>query len=268
MCKGENWSIARPMTPNGRLRQALKAGAPALGVFVKFNTPAIIEILGLGGFDFVILDQEHGGLSHADIESLVRAAQGAGISSIVRVPDASETQIVHALDSGASGVQVPSLKSALQLRDAVSRARFHPLGQRGFARSARAGRYGQVPLEDFFADAAETLFVAHVENQEMITEIDDACATPGLDVLFIGAGDLSQSMGYPGQTTHPEVRAAAAHVTERARAGGKHVGAIASSTADIRTLISQGVTYIVWPSDVAMLLGAAKGAVETFKAAL
>lgn len=248
--------------PNFRIRERLDAGKPVFGTFLKINSPAVVELIGLAGFDFVIIDAEHGCFSHAEIEALIRAAELAGISAVVRTEGAGESAIVHALDSGASGVQVPALASADAAAQAVRHARYHPLGQRGFARASRAAGYGAMSLETYLEQASRTLLAVHVENREMVEDLDALCRVEGVDVLFLGAADLSQSYGVPGEQGHSLVRAAFDRLLECAARHGRHVGAVASSAAEVELLIEQGVTYIAWQSDIGILrhaLGLAGG---------
>lgn len=244
---------------NLRVREKLDAGRPVLGTFVKINALAVVELIGLAGFDFVIIDSEHGCFTHEQIENAIRAAEVTGMSAIVRTPDAGESAILHALDSGAAGVQVPGLASGAEAAAAVRRARHHPQGQRGFARANRAADYGAAPLDAYFAQAARNLVVVHVENREMVDDVEALCAVDALDVLFLGAADLSQSYGVPGVQDDLRVRTALDRVTACALAAGRHVGAVAASTAELDLLVEKGVRYIVWQSDIAMLRGALHG---------
>lgn len=240
---------------NLSVREKLDSGRPVLGTFIKINAPALVELTGLAGFDFVIIDTEHGCFTHEQTENLIRAAEVTGVSAIVRTPDANDSAILHALDSGAAGVQVPGLRSAAEAAQAVRSARYHPHGQRGFARATRAADYGAMPLADYFASADRTVLAVHVENREMVDDIDALCALEKLDVIFLGAADLSQSYGVPG-AQDLTVRTALDRVTACALAAGRHVGAVASSTSELDALVSKGVRYIVWQSDIAMMRGA------------
>lgn len=241
---------------NLRVRDKLDAGEPVLGTFVKVNAPALVETIGLAGFDFVIIDTEHGCFTHEQVENLIRAAEVTGMSAVVRTPDGGESAILHALDSGAAGVQIPGLTSATGAAETVRRARYHPHGQRGFARANRAADYGATPLGDYFARAARTLVIAHVENREMVDDIEALCALDAIDIIFLGAADLSQSYGALGAQDDFKVRTALDRVTACALAAGRHVGAVAVTTAEIDALVAKGVRYIVWQSDIAMLRGA------------
>lgn len=247
---------------NGTVKRRLEAGETVFGSFFKFDSPAIAELFGLAGFDFLIVDAEHGCYTHAGIENIIRTCELMGMSSVIRTPDAAEANILHALDSGASGIQVPSLKTADEVRDVIRKAKYWPLGERGSARACRAAGYGAAP--DYEARAnRETLVSVHVENREMVEQVEALCAIDELDVLFIGPGDLSQSLGHPGNAGHPDVVAAIDRVIE-VTAGRKHIGTVVGSAAQLESYVARGVRYIAWLSDLGMFRGALKSAADQF----
>lgn len=249
---------------NGEVKRKLEAGETVFGSFVKLDAPAIAELYGIAGFDFVILDAEHGCYTHAGLENMIRTCERMGMSSVVRTPDAGEANILHVLDSGASGIQVPSLRSAAEVREVIRKAKYWPLGERGSARACRAAAYGTLPDYEQRANR-ETLVSVHVENKEMVEDIEALCAVDELDVLFIGPGDLSASLGHPGDAAHPDVVAAIDRVIEVA-AGRKHIGTVVANAAQLESYVARGVRYIAWLSELGMLRGALNAAAANFKA--
>lgn len=249
---------------NGDVKRKLEAGEIVFGSFVKLDAPAIVELYGIAGFDFVILDAEHGCYTHAGLENMIRTCERMGMSSVIRTPDAGEANILHVLDSGASGIQVPSLKSAAEVREVIRKAKYWPLGERGSARACRAAAYGTLPDYEQRANR-ETLVSVHVENKEMVEDIEALCAVDELDVLFIGPGDLSASLGHPGDAAHPDVVAAIDRVIEVA-AGRKHIGTVVANAAQLDSYVARGVHYIAWLSELGMLRGALNAAASNFKA--
>jgi len=248
---------------NGDVKRKLEAGEIVFGSFVKLDAPAIVELYGIAGFDFVILDAEHGCYTHAGLENMIRTCERMGMSSVVRTPDAGEANILHVLDSGASGIQVPSLKSAAEVREVIRKAKYWPLGERGSARACRAAAYGTLPDYEQRANR-ETLVSVHVENKEMVEDIEALCAVDELDVLFIGPGDLSASLGHPGDAAHPDVVAAIDRVIEVA-AGRKHIGTVVANAVQLESYVARGVHYIAWLSELGMLRGALNAAATNFK---
>ncbi len=248
---------------NAKVKRKLEAGEVVFGSFLKLDAPPIAELYGLAGFDFLIIDAEHGTYTHAGIENIVRTCELVGMSSIVRTPDAEEANILHVLDSGASGIQVPSLKTADQVRDVIRKAKYHPLGERGAARACRAGAYGTTGAEYESRANADTLVAVHIENKEMVEQVEALCGIDELDVLFIGPGDLSHSLGHPGNAGHPDVVAAIDRVIEVA-AGRKHIGTVVANKAQLDAYVARGVNYIAWLSDMGLMRAALNKAAENF----
>lgn len=252
---------------NRKVKEKLARGEAVFGTFFKFGSPGLAELFGLAGFDFLIIDAEHSTFGHTGIEEMIRTCELVGMSSIVRTQDASEASILHALDSGASGVQVPSLRDPEQVREVIFRSKYHPVGGRGWAPGCRAADYAFGAADEYVARAnRDTLVSVHVENRQMVDEIDALCAIDHLDVLFIGTGDLSQSLGHPGKADHPAVQAAVDKVIAAGVRHGKHLGAVASNADQLRAWIERGVKYIAWQSDLVMYKNALKAAVANFKA--
>jgi len=249
---------------NAKTKRRLDAGDTVFGSFVKLDAPAIVELYGIAGFDFVILDAEHGCYTHAGIENMIRTCELMGMSSIIRTPDAGESNILHVLDSGASGIQVPSLRSAAEVREVIKKAKYWPLGERGSARACRAAAYGTVPDYEQVANR-DTLISVHVENKEMVQDIEALCEVEELDVVFIGPGDLSASLGHPGNASHPDVVAAIDRVIEVA-AGRKHIGTVVANAAQLESYVARGVHYIAWLSELGMLRAALNSAASNFTA--
>ena len=247
---------------DGSVKRKLNAGEIVFGSFVKLDAPPVVELYGLSGFDFAIIDAEHGCFGHLSIENMIRACERVDMSSVIRTQDAEEATILHALDSGASGIQVPSLKSAAQVEEVIRRAKYWPIGERGSARACRAAGYGTSGPDYQERANRKTLVSVHVENKEMVAEVEALCELEHLDVLFIGPGDLSESLGHPGNAGHPDVVAAIDRVIEVA-AGRKHLGTVVSNAKQAEAYAARGVKYLAWLSDLSLLRAALKGAADT-----
>ena len=190
------------------LKQKLEAGKAVFGCMITFPSAPVVEMLGQLGFDWVLLDNEHGTVSVDNVEDLVRAADLTGIAPIVR-PVANKPEIIAPfLDRGAWGVQVPHVNTAEEARASVDAVKYYPLGHRGIFSRSRPADYGfEGSTQDYVTDAnTNTLVCLMLEEVEAIDNLGELVGVDGVDVYFIGSGDLSQSMGYPGQQTHPEVQ--------------------------------------------------------------
>src|SRR5699024_1667558 len=223
----------------------LREGNSVIGPFVRIQDPASIEILGYGGFDLGVIDSEHGPLSTIQIENLVRAAKVSKTTPIVRVRENSQTLIQHALDAGASGVQIPQINSADMARSAVQAAKFYPLGERGVCTFTRSTQYSHIPKERYFNKANdETIVILQVEGLEGVENLDEILEVEGFDILFIGPYDLSQSLGIPGQVENEEVIRYLKEIIEKCRKKGVSVGSFTSNVKGVKNFINMGVQYL------------------------
>lgn len=233
------------------LKERLKKNETVFGTFVKLNCPQIVEMLSYAGLDFIVIDMEHSTISSGEAENLMRAAAPAGMSVIVRVPAASEEHVLHALDAGAQGVQIPGLENAAEAQQVIQWGKYSPLGGRGLSFAQRSARYGFVDKKAYLEQKnTESLFVFHIENKEMVQNIDELCANEQVDVLFIGPMDLSQSYGTPGNAGSAPVQKAIETILEAAKRHGKAVGIFASGIGEIEKYQKQGISYIVAASDI------------------
>ncbi len=231
-------------------KERLKSGASVYGPFMKTGDPAFVECAGYAGFDFVILDMEHGPADFSNLQNLIRGAEAAGIVPIVRTGDSSEAAIGKALDLGAGGVQVPQVGSAKQARDVVAAARFFPKGERGVCRFVRAANYSSTPRGEYFEQANRALVILQVEGREGLNRIDEILGVEGLDILFIGPYDLSQSLGVPGQVSHPIVVNAIRGIVDRARKAGVVTGVFCDTPEAASLWREAGIQYLSYSVDV------------------
>jgi len=240
------------MRPN-TLKQRLYAGQPAFGVMCTFPSPPVVEMLGHLGFDWVLLDNEHGSITVDSAEACIAAAELTGMAPIVR-PAANRPDVIAPfLDRGAWGVQVPHVNTAEEARAAVQAVKYAPDGSRGIFSGGRPAGYGfKSTTADYAREAnRETLVCLMLEEAVAIENLPELVTVPGVDVYFIGSGDLSQSMGYTGQPTHPDVQ----HAMERgvkAITGAGRIAGCSCPDALIPKFLGLGVQY--FHSNVGRLL--------------
>lgn len=237
-------------------KNKLKEGKPVFGPFMKSTDPAFIEVAGYSGFDFVILDMEHGPAGFSEMQNLIRAALIANVIPIVRTSDTSEVSIAKPLDLGALGVQIPQVTSAGMARDCLRAAKFFPEGERGVCRFVRAARYSSLPREEYFKKANEILVIIQLEGKEAILDIDNILRVEGIDIIFIGPYDLSQSLGIPGQVSHPDVINSMNEIVKSARALGIVVGTFTDTPQMADMWKKAGVQYISYSVDVGIFTSA------------
>lgn len=247
--------------PN-RLKSKLAAGEPALGCSMMIPSPQLVEMLGFAGFDWVLLDCEHGSLSPADVELMAIAASAAGITPIARPRSNAPADIQLVLDRGVQGVQVPHVDTADEARRAVDAVKFGPRSRRSLAAGTRPDRWGVGGrMADFAARAnAESLVCVQFEDRAALANIDAILAVEGIDVFFIGPSDLSQAMGHPGDPGAAPVAAAIAQALETIVAAGKTPG-MPATTDNVARLIGSGVRYIY--THLPRLIGSGSAAFRT-----
>ena len=228
------------------VKRELKASRPVFGVFMAIPSPQLVEVVALEGFDFVIIDEEHGSSpSSGATESLVLSAYASSIYPVVRVPCASRWAILRPLDLGAKGVQVPLVCTRGDAEAVVGFAKYPPLGTRGAAFSTRMGRYGLDTGPKTLQRAnEESLIVVHVENQQGMDHLDEILQVPGVDVVFIGPTDLSVSLGHPSEMDHPVVKEAIGTILEKTLGARLQAGIYVTGPEDAERRREQGFTYL------------------------
>ncbi|WP_425058918.1 5-keto-4-deoxy-D-glucarate aldolase [Sporomusa carbonis] len=250
------------------LKDRLKNGEQVFGPFVNLCHPAVLEIAGLAGFDFAIIDTEHGELSSDRAVDMVRAAKLAGVSPVVRVYGNQPELIAKALDIGAEGVQVPQIGSKAEALAAVKAAKFSPEGARGCNRYVRAAGYSARDKFSYFGNSnKETAVILQVEGKEGIDNLPEILTVEGIDVLFIGPYDLSASLGIPGQVDHPALVEEMQKNMKLASEAGVAIGFFVD---DVETAVKWkkwGIQYISLAADVGLLYQAFSNTVKAFKEA-
>ena len=239
-------------------RRKIQEGA-VLGPFMKSGDPAFVEVAGYAGCDFAILDMEHGPESLKGMQNHIRAAQLTGMLPIVRVPSLSEVAISQALDIGAAGVQIPQITSAREAREAVRSARYFPEGERGVCRFVRAACYSAMERSAYFQEANQALVIIQLEGRQAIENLDEILNVEGVDIVFIGPYDLSQSLGIPGQITHPRVLDLMGEIVCRVAKKGAIVGTFTDSIDMLKLWIDSGVRYLSYSVDVGIFRDACSG---------
>jgi 4-hydroxy-2-oxoheptanedioate aldolase len=227
------------------VKEKLADGEVVIGSFVYIPSSKLTEIIGLIGFDFVVIDMEHGPVDIETAEDMVRAAEWAGVTPIIRATHNTPHLILRALDTGAMGVHVPEINDIEGARALVASVKYRPEGDRGLA-GVRASRYGmRGPLAEYPAAANRaTMAIAHIESVTAVENLDDLLSVDGIDVYFIGPTDLSNSLNIPGQTKDPRVVDLVEQTIERITAAGKTAGTIAADPQTARRYIDLGVRYL------------------------
>jgi len=236
-----------------------------IGPFMKLPSPPVVEIVGLAGFDYVIIDCEHGPLNVLEAENMVRAAHLVNMAAVLRVGENRPHPISRALDIGADAVQIPQISSKEDAIKAVKAAKFAPLGERGVCRYVRAANYSSLDKKEYFKLAnEETMVIIHVEGVEGINNIDEILEVEGIDIIFIGPYDLSQSLGIPGDVNNVIVEEKMKEVIKKAHEKGKLVGTFVDDLDAAKKWRALGVQYISYSVDVGIIYESFKNIIEKF----
>lgn len=218
----ERWII---MLRNNKVKQKLLGGEKLIGAFLNLESPAVAEILGLLGYDFVLIDTEHGPGDAESAQDIIRAALLRDITPMVRVRQLDRSSILKMLEVGAEGLLIPFVKSAAEVRQIVQYAKYTPIGEKGFGYSRKTGYGLEKEIKDldmFFAWSNEnTLVIPQCETVQCLEHIEEIAAIDGVDGVFVGPFDLSVSMGIPGQTEHPDFIAATERIVKACKKAGK-----------------------------------------------
>ncbi len=246
------------------MKNKLAEGKTVIGPFVKMADPCLIEQAALAGFDFCILDMEHGPIGFENALNLIRAAELHGMSPIIRTTDASDENILRALDLGAHGVEVPQVNTKESAESVVSACKFFPEGSRGVCRYTRAAEYTNIDKAAHFEGSNKnTMVIVHIEGLEGVNNLAEILDVKGLDVIFLGPYDLSQSCGVPGDVTNPIVVEKMKMAVDMAAAKGVKVGTFVESAERVNFWRDLGVSYLAYSVDCGIYYDACKAIVES-----
>lgn len=250
------WKGGTSMRLGNSVKDTLAAGGSSLGVFVPMPSPEVVEVLAVAGFDFIMLDAEHGRISSEEAYPMILAAEARGVPALARVGQNDRQVILKFLDLGIAGVMIPQTTTPDDARRALAAMRYYPDGQRGLAggRTFDFGM-GEPPATTVPTINARVLSIVQFEHIDSLPHLDALLALEQLDVLFVGPNDLAQSMGFPGQPGHPDVEAVIAQVCAAARGGRVALGTVAPDAAATQKRLDQGFRMIV--ANVPSLLGRA-----------
>jgi 4-hydroxy-2-oxoheptanedioate aldolase len=240
-------------------------GALTAGIWCNLGSSLTVEIAGLSGFDWILIDLEHGAGDYESLRYQLQAAAGTPSVPIVRIAWNDPPRFKRVLDLGASGVMVPYVNNALEATQAAASVRYPPQGIRGVAKSVRATGFGQ-NFDEYFAKANENLLtVVQIETEEAVANAEDIASVPGVDVLFVGPLDLSVSLGIPQQIHQPRFREALGKVVEACRKQGKAPGILVWDPQKMGEMIEAGFTFLGIGSDLGMLTTGMKRAMDLFE---
>jgi len=208
------------------LKRRIQAGETVLGCWLNLGSSLAAEMVGLAGFDWVLIDLEHGAGTEKDVLYQLQALEHGTAAPIIRVEGFERQRIHRVLDYGAEGIMCPRVKTATEAKQAVDAMKYTPEGLRGVAKMVRATNFG-VNFDDYLSDAKDNLVgVIQIETEEALHCLDDIAAIDGVDVLFVGPSDLTMALGIFGQFDHPRFIDALKATAAAAQKAGKATGVL------------------------------------------
>ena len=258
-----NQAVPYQSFPNSFKRDLL-AGKKLIGCWSSLCSAITTEVLGLAGFDWILLDGEHSPNDMATYLPQLMALKDSASAPVVRPSSNNPVEIKRLLDAGFYNFLVPFVESVEEARRAVSATRYPPQGMRGVSVSQRSNRYGTVA--DYFKGANDQMCVMlQIESNAGVAAARAIAALDGVDCLFVGPSDLAAGMGHLGNAAHPDVQAAIASVFADAKACGKASGILAPVEADARRYLAMGATYVAVGSDLGLFRGASQALADKYR---
>lgn len=256
------------LPPRGDLRRRVLAGEPTVGAFLNLGSFVAAEIAARAGFDWLLVDLEHGHGSDMDLLPQLHAIQLTSTAALVRVAAAERIRVGRALDLGADGVMIPRLDAEPDVAETVTWLRYPPDGVRGVALPVRGGGFGEIAHADLRAANERVLGVFQVESPAAVEAAPALAAIDGVDVLFVGPTDLSHGMGIPGRFEEPAFGAALDRVVAACRTHGKAAGILLRSGSEVAATLARGFTFVGIGSDSAFVAAGARAAAREALAAV
>jgi 2-keto-3-deoxy-L-rhamnonate aldolase RhmA len=249
------------------IKKMLKKGKLLVGTMVsELRNPNIVYMLAQCGFDFIIIDCEHGAYSSESVSDIIAASRGAGIPVIVRIPEIRREAILKPLDSGAAGLLVPQVNTGAQAKEVIKHAKYLPMGNRGVGLRRAHSLYSKVNATDYLKKANEETFISlQAENPTAIKNLEEIVSVPGIDSIFVGPMDLSVSLGVPGQVTHPEEEKAIDRILKVCLNYHVIAGIMMFNLDSLKTWIRKGIRFVVYSSDISLLADMASASVKELK---
>lgn len=234
------------------------------GTFLNLASATSVEIAADAGFDWLLLDFEHGSGGSSQLRELLHACRFSDVTPIVRIPSLDRDWVKFVMDSGAGGIMFPFVSSVTEAEQAVSYLKYPPVGTRGVAGAIRATNYGKDWAEYFGEANDQSLAIVQIETRHAVEEAAEIAAVPGVDVLFVGPLDLSVSLGCPGDYSQPEFIEALEKVIEACKIHGKTPG-ILSKDPHLEQHKDMGFRFMAYGSDTGAIVAQMQQYVQSLR---
>jgi 2-keto-3-deoxy-L-rhamnonate aldolase RhmA len=253
------------MTDRPSFRQRVLAAEMLIGTFLNMGSPFSAEVCGRAGFDWLLIDLEHGAGSEAGLLAELQAGAATSAVPFVRIEQGERMRVARALDLGAPGIMVPRVESAELAAELVGYMRYPPAGVRGTALMTRGARFGTVDHDGLGAVNDSLVGIMQIESPRAVDAASDIAAVDGVDVLFVGPTDLSHAMGIPGRVGEPAFHDAVAVVGRAARDAGKAAGVLLWNPGQYQRYADLGFTFLAIGSDGASVSAGASASIAAMR---
>ena len=254
------------MTSEPSFRARVLAGETLFGLFLDMGSQLSTELCANAGYDWLLIDLEHGDATEADLVGLIHAVHSGGAAALVRPQSGERLRIGRPLDLGAGGIMVPRLTSAAEAAEAVAFLRYPPTGTRGIAIRVRGADLGAFAHNELARVNDRIVGIVQIETLGALREADAIAATDGVDVLFVGPADLTHALGVPGRFDDPGYLAALDAVIAACRSHGKSPGILLYDLAVVPRYIERGFRFVGLGSDGALVAEGAKRTLAAVRA--
>ncbi len=244
------------------LRERVLGGETTFGTWLSTGSPVVAEACGRAGFDWLVVDTEHGMSTESTVLGQLYAIGTTAATPMVRIERSDRLRVSRALDMGAGGLVIPRVESSDDVRQVLEWMRFPPEGQRGIALGGRGQGFGQVGHADIGTLNDVVVGAFQIENPAAVADADTIAAVPGADVLFVGPSDLSHSLGVPGRFDDPTYLEAVRTVLGACERHGKAAGILLYDRADLARHLELGFRFIGLGSDLGFVAAGARAMVE------
>lgn len=234
------------------LKDKIKQGKDVYGTWCLVPSPELINVISKTGLDFVLIDMEHGLIDFAVLENMVLAAEAEGCEAIVRVSKNDESEILKALETGASGIIVPHIETVEDRKKAISFMKYPPLGIRGYSPFTRAGGYNH-RLGHTTNENKRILTGILIEGESGIKNINSIIDDAELDIVYVGTYDISSSLGIAGDVTNKKVLDVLEKCTKKIRESGKVAGCLFHTPEELNYFKRIGINFLLYKVDVSMI---------------
>jgi len=251
-----NLRLGVKVLKENHLKQKIAKGEPVIGTWNTLASPLVTEVMAHAGFDFQIIDLEHGPFALDKIHHHVSACESvSNCTPIVRVPKNEDWMVLQALDQGAYGIVLPHIADRDDVEKLAAAIKYHPVGGRGFTPFSKAGGFNNLTTAEHVERSnRETVSVGIIESKEGLANLEMILENDAIDIIYFGAYDLSQVLGHPGDVKHPEVAAVIKQGVEIVAKHGKCAGAyVPQSQDDVKRLLDMGIRFITYDVDSSIL---------------